>query len=116
MYQDIGRIMGVVEPIALLAVLLALLSVVRRRPFFIMTLVSFVCLAVMIGLRVLFIRPIHLELGSWAAESIPHNWMLVRNKYYLFTAIRSGFSIIGFCALSLSVLFDTPPYRVKNRV
>lgn len=53
---------------------------------------------------------------SWTPENIPDTWMLARNRYYLFTAIRTGFSIIGFCSFSLSVLFDTPQYRVLNRV
>ena len=115
LYQDIGRIMGLVEPIALVAVLLSLLSVFRRKPFFIMTLISLICIAVMIGMRILVIQPLHLEITSWSAEDIPGTWMFTRNRYYLFTAVRVALAIIGFCSFTLSVLFDTHPYRVLNK-
>jgi hypothetical protein len=114
LYRDMGRILSVVEPIAYIAVLIAMLGVSKRRPFFIMTLVCFASLTLMIVLRFLFVRPLQMEINSWTAQSIPDNWVLLRNRYYLYGEIRSGFSIIGFCSLSLSVLFDTPPYRVKK--
>jgi uncharacterized membrane protein YczE len=116
MYQDIGRLQGFVEPIAFIAVLLALLRVRRRKPFFIMTLVSCICIAAMIGMRVFFIQPIHQAITSWGPENIPDIWMIARNRYYQFTAISAGFSIIGFCSFSLSVLFDTPQYRAIKKV
>lgn len=115
LYQDIGRVTGLVEPIAFIAVLLSVLSVFRRKPFFIMTLVTLVCVAAMIALRILVIRPLHLAITSWSAENIPDAWMLMRNRYYLFTALRVVLAIIGFCSYTLAVLFDTPPYRVVNR-
>jgi uncharacterized membrane protein YczE len=114
-YQDLGKITGLVEPIALIAVLLALLSLLRRRPFFIMTLIAFICIAAMIGLRILVVRPIYVEISSWAVERIPESWTFTRNRYYLFNLLRAGFAVVGFCALSLSVLFDTPPYRVNTK-
>ncbi len=115
-YQDFEKVLNLVELISFTAVLLALLSVVRRKPFFIMTLLSCICVAVVIGMRFLSIRPLHQVISSWSVESIPETWMNVRNRYYLFATIRTGFSILGFCSLSLSVLFDTPQYRVRNRV
>jgi hypothetical protein len=103
-----------VEPIAFVAVLLALLSVFRRKPFFIMSLISLVCVAAMIALRILVIRPLHLAITSWSTENIPDAWMLMRNRYYLCTVLRVVLAIIGFCSFSLSILFDTFPYRVKD--
>jgi len=115
-YQDLERLQGLGELVSFIAVLFALLCVVRRKPFFIMTLLSCVCVAVVIGLRFFSIRPLHQVIASWSVENIPDTWMSVRNRYYLFATIRAGFSILGFCSLSLSVLFDTPQYRVKNKV
>jgi hypothetical protein len=115
-YQDLEKVLNLVELVSFIAVLLALVRVVRRKPFFIMTLLSCICVAVVIGMRFLSIRPLQQAIASWSVESIPETWMSVRNRYYLFAMIRTGFSILAFCSLSLSVLFDTPQYRVESKV
>lgn len=98
---------------AVLATIILLFLLDKGRRAFILTLVATICLLIAFPvLFFLFNSPVN---AIWSQvntpESIPANWMALRNQWEYSHAARFVLHLIALCALVLSVIFETPIHR-----
>jgi len=101
---------------ALSAVVLKFL-VRKRRSTFYWTLAGTICLVLASPVVFfLFIEPVNVMIEQATPESVPAGWIRLRNQWEYSHAANFVLSLIGFSALLLSVLVETPTNRLRNRV
>lgn len=80
----------------------------KRRAVFYWTLAGTICLAIAFPLIFfLFIEPVNVVFRQATPESVPANWMQLRNQWEYAHAANFVFSLVGFSALLISVLIET---------
>jgi hypothetical protein len=99
-------------PIEVAAIVLTwwvLFLVRRRRPAAAWTLTAALCTT--FGLVVWFwlVAPMNAVLGAWTAETLPADWISVRNQWEIGHAIHSALFGFGFVSLLAALLAETPP-------
>jgi hypothetical protein len=117
LYVAFGAPLG--GPLELLAVLLAwiLVFAVRQRgPAFPWTLAA--ALLVSAGLAAWFalVAPLNAVIAGWAAATLPSDWIVVRNRWELGHAVHCLFWLLGFGALAISILRETPVLEMRHRI
>lgn len=112
LYNGFGRILGPVEYGALVATLVVLFLVRKRRTTFILTLSASVLLVAGLVVWTSFVGPANLRVD--AATTVPSDWKQVRDHWEYGHATRAAFFIIGLVALILSILADTPAGKVRG--
>ncbi|RUR79606.1 hypothetical protein PCC6912_31420 [Chlorogloeopsis fritschii PCC 6912] len=101
-----------VEVGALLAAIVLTFLVRKRRTAFRFTLLGTICLVIAFPVIFFaFTEPVNAQVRQWTVDTIPADWMRWRDQWEYSHAARFVFQLIGFCALLLSVLVETP----KNR-
>ncbi|WP_315790981.1 DUF1772 domain-containing protein [Fischerella sp. JS2] len=98
-----------IEPGAVLALMVLSFLVRKRRPAFQLTLAAtiFWLLAFPVVFFV-FTEPVNVVFRSSTPESFPANWMQLRYQWEYSHATRFILQLLGFSALLLSVLLETP--------
>lgn len=92
------------------------LLVRKRRSVFYWTLVGTVCLVIAFpGVFFLFIEPVNVVIERATPESVPANWMQLRNQWEYAHAANFVLSLAGFSALLISVLVDIPVNHSRDR-
>ena len=84
---------------------------VRKRVSFSSTFVSFFCLLLAFGVWLAVVAPVNSEVADAlrsAPESVPMLWLRLRNRWEYGHVAGFVLQLIGFCALVLSVLMETP--------
>ncbi|KOP24692.1 hypothetical protein AMR41_18875 [Hapalosiphon sp. MRB220] len=105
-----------IEPGAVFALIVLSFLVRKRRPAFQLTLVATIFwLLVFPVVFFLFIEPVNAIFRSSTPESLPTNWMQLRNQWEYSHATRFILQLIGFSALLLSVLLETPKRFESDR-
>jgi TM2 domain-containing membrane protein YozV len=92
------------------AVVLAFL-VRKRRASVMWTLVGALCLLLAFGIWLTVVAPVNSAVAeAWrsAPESVPALWMQLRHRWEYGHAAGFVVQLVGFCALVLSVLVETP--------
>ena len=108
LYQNWGQLVGAIEVGALLSTLAVLFLVRQHRLAFFLTSLGTLCVVAMILVWAIFINPINMQINTWTVESLPTNWMQIRDRWEYFHATRAAISVVGLSALILAVLVDTP--------
>ena len=62
----------------------------------------------------LFIEPVNIVIEQAIPQSLPPNWMQLRNQWEYAHATNFILSLAGFSALLISVLVETPSKRSRN--
>jgi len=99
---------------------------VRKRMTFTLTLIGFFCLLLAFGVWLAVVAPVNSDVADAlrsAPESVPMLWLRLRNRWEYGRAAGFVLQLVGFCALVLSVLMETPkvwegeknPGRVSER-
>jgi hypothetical protein len=84
---------------------------VRKRVSFSSTLVGFFCLLLAFGVWLAVVAPVNSEVADAlrsAPESVPMLWLRLRNRWEYGHVAGFVLQLVGFCALVLSVLMETP--------
>lgn len=116
LYQQFGSFPGVFSEVgAILTVIVLTFLVRKRRPAFQFTLIGAIFLALALAIWFVFVAPMNAEFAQWRIDSIPENWTRVRSQWEYSHAARFVLQLIGFCALLLSVLVETPKNRLNHR-
>jgi len=93
---------------------------------FTLTLIGFFCLLLAFGVWLAVVAPVNSDVADAlrsAPESVPMLWLRLRNRWEYGRAAGFVLQLVGFCALVLSVLMETPkvwegeknPGRVSER-
>ncbi len=118
MIANLGTIMAILMPAAILAVLpvLYLLYRARSRAFY-LTLAGFVLFVIALLITLIVEVPIDNQIEGWTVTSLPPNWQQLRDRWELFHALRSWVSVLGLALLLASALFagDTAAAQMEAR-
>jgi hypothetical protein len=117
LYWGFGHIGGFIEgaTVFLAAPVLSFL-VRKRRPAFQWTLAGTVCLVLAFIVFLAFTEPMNREIFQWTPQSVSADWTRVRNQWEYSHATRFVLQLIGFGALLISVLVETPSEQSRDRV
>jgi hypothetical protein len=113
MIDNLGTVMAILMPAAMLAVLPVLYLLYRdrsvyrewSRPFY-LTLAGFVLFIVALAVTLIVEVPIDNQIEGWTVATLPSNWQQLRDRWELFHAIRSWVSVAGLALLLGAALFD----------
>lgn len=112
LYNGFGRILGPVEYGALVATLVVLFLVRKRRTVFVLTLLASLLLVAGLVVWTSFVGPANLRVDT--ATSVPPDWTQVRNQWEYGHATRAALFVFGLVALILSVLADIPASKARS--
>jgi len=101
MIGNLGTIMAILVPAALLAVAVVLFLLYRDRSTraFYLTLAGFVLFIIALLITLIVEVPIDNQIAAWTATTLPDNWQELRDRWDLFHTIRSWASVFGFALL-----------------
>jgi hypothetical protein len=102
---------------AILSTIVLTFLVRKHRPAFRLTLIATLCL--LVGFFVIwigFIAPMNAQIEQWTVGSLPADWTQVRNQWEYSHATRFLLHLIGFSALLLSILRETPTIYPRKHV
>jgi hypothetical protein len=113
LYVAFGPPLGApIEVASILLTWLLAFLVRRRRPAFRWTLAAAVCVTLGLGVWFWLVAPMNAVLSAWTPETLPAEWTAVRNQWEIGHAIHAAFFGLGFSALVIALLAETPPARV----
>ena len=115
MYQFFGPPVGaVIEIGAVVFCVLLTLVVLRRRPAFQWTLLCALCMIAALGAWWFFVNPVNQAMVNWTATTMPADWQWFRAQWEYTHAVRAVLQILGFSALLISTLVETPSEYVRT--
>lgn len=100
---------GAIAEIGAVGSLCAVSILARRRgPAFRLSLIATVCVAAGLAVWFAVVSPANAEMAKWTCLPLPANWTHVRRHWEFGHAGSAVLDLIGFAALVLSVLNETP--------
>jgi len=106
MIGNLGIIMAVLMPAAMLTTLPVLYLLHRRRPKrFYTTLAGFMLFVLALLITLLVEVPLDFQFQQWTLATLPANWQQLRNHWAWFHLLRSWFAVIGLALLLAGALF-----------
>jgi Domain of unknown function (DUF1772) len=115
LYWQFGSFPGIFSEVGAIICAIALTFLVRK-PAFSWTLAGATFLALALIVWFSFVAPMNAEFAKWTVDSIPADWMQVRNQWEYSHATRFVLQLIGFSALLISILTETSKNRSRDRV
>jgi hypothetical protein len=116
LYWGFGHIGGYIEAATVFVATPILTFLVRqRRPAFGWTLAGTVFLLLAFVVFLLFTEPMNREIFQWTPQSVPADWIRVRNQWEYSHATRFVLQLIGLGALLISVLVETSTEHFHSR-
>ena len=107
LYATFGTVGAAFEVGAVITtVVLAIL--VRQRPAFGWTILAAVCVVLTHAAYWLLLAPVNATIAGLTLETLPANWMLLRNQWEYTHAARAVLQFIALAALVYSILLETP--------
>jgi uncharacterized membrane protein len=106
MIGNLGTIMAILLPAAMLATLPVLYLLYRRRSkAFYPTLAGLALFVVALLVTLLVEVPLDNQFNEWTVTSLPANWQQLRDRWELFHVFRSWASVAGLALLLAGALF-----------
>jgi hypothetical protein len=107
MIANLGTIMAILMPAAILAVLPVLYLLYRERAgAFYLTLAGFLLFIVALLITLIVEVPIDNQIEGWTVATLPANWQQLRDRWEWFHFLRSWVSVLGLALLLGGALFD----------
>jgi hypothetical protein len=95
------------------AVMLAFL--VRRRPAFVWTLLGALCLVMAHAAFWIWVAPVNSTMSPLTPETLPADWMRLRNQWEYTHAARAVLQIVALGALVFSILVEIPTSASRDK-
>lgn len=108
LYVAFGVVGAVIELLSILLTWVVTLQVRRRRPAFYWTLGAAVCVTAGLIDWFLLVAPMNAVLSAWTPETLPADWTSTRNQWEIGHAIHAALFGLGFSALVIALLAETP--------
>jgi len=109
LYPPAFGTVGAFFEVGALATAVILVFLVRqRRPAFGWTLFGAVCLVAMHGAFWVWVAPVNATMGPLTPETLPANWMALRDQWEYTHAARAVLQVIALGALVFSLLAEIP--------
>jgi hypothetical protein len=107
LYYLFGRIGAVIDISAIVAAAVLVFLTRHRRPSFHLTMAGAALMAVGLAVWFSLVAPMNAIMAAWTADTVPHDFVAVRNQWEHSHATIAAIKIAGLAALLLSVLVDT---------
>jgi hypothetical protein len=105
MIANLGTVMAILMPVAILATLPVLFLLYRGRSWALYpTLAGFTLFIIALAVTLIVEVPIDNQIEAWTTASLPANWQQLRDRWELFHVIRTWVSVIGLALLILGAL------------
>jgi hypothetical protein len=108
LYGAFGTIGAFIEVGAVVTAVVLAFLVRRRRPAFGWTLLGAVCLVAAHVVWWVWVAPVNAAMASLTPETLPADWMGLRDQWEYTHAARAVLQIIALAALACSILVETP--------
>jgi hypothetical protein len=106
MIRNLGTIMAILMPAAMLATMPVLYLQYRRRSKgFYPTLIGFGLFVVALLITLLVEVPLDAQFEQWTATTLPANWQELRDRWEWFHFLRSWVAVLGLAFLLGGALF-----------
>jgi len=106
MIGNLGIIMAMLMPVAMLTTLPVLYLLYRRRPKrFYTTLIGFMLFVLALLITLVIEVPLDFQFQQWTLATLPANWEQLRDRWEWFHLLRSWFAVIGLALLIAGALF-----------
>lgn len=106
MIGNLGMIMAILMPVAMLSTLPVLYLLYERRPKrFYTTLIGFMLFVVALMITLLVEVPLDFQFQQWTLATLPANWQQLRDRWEWFHFVRSWLAVIGLALLLAGALF-----------
>lgn len=103
---NLGMIMAILMPVAMLSTLPVLYLLYLRRPKrFYTTLIGFVLFVVALLITLLIEVPLDFQFQQWTLATLPANWQQLRDRWEWFHCVRSWLAVMGLALLLAGALF-----------
>ena len=110
LYVAFGPPFGAPIEVAAIVLTWCVFSLVRNRhPANRWTLAAALCTTAALAAWFLLVAPMNTILSGWTAQTLPPDWISVRNQWEFGHAVHSLLFLLGFGALVAGVLTETPP-------
>jgi hypothetical protein len=105
MIGNLGTVMAILMPAAILATLPVLFLLYRRRSRALYpTLAGFALFVIALVVTLIVEVPIDNQIEAWTLTTLPANWEQLRDRWELFHMIRTWVSVIGLALLIVGAL------------
>lgn len=108
LYGAFGTIGAFIEVGAVITAVVLAILVRRRRPAFGWTLLGALCLVAAHLAWWVWVAPVNATMAPLTPETLPADWMRLRDQWEYTHAARAVLQIIALGALVLSILVETP--------
>ena len=106
MIGNLGTIMAILMPAAMLATLPVLYLLYRTQvKAFYVTLAGFLLFVVALLITLLVQVPLDLQFAQWTVDTLPANWQQLRNRWEWFHFLRSWVALFGLALVLAGALF-----------
>lgn len=112
LYRHFATVGAVYTVGSIVAALVLVYLVRRRRAALAWTVAGTICLLLAFGSWLVLVVPVNREIAEalrTAPDSVPALWMRLRTRWEYGHAVGFVVELAGFCALLASVLVETPP-------
>lgn len=100
MIGNLGTIMAILMPAAILSTLPVLYLLSRRRPkAFYTTLVGLMLFVLALLITLLVEVPLDLKFAQWTAATLPSDWQRLRDRWEFWHVVRSWVSVFGLALI-----------------
>lgn len=117
MIGNLGTVMAILVPAALLSTLPVLYLQYRRRSHaFYTTLAGFAFFVIALLITLAVEVPLDMEFQTWTVSTLPANWEMLRDRWEWFHVIRSWASVAGLALLIAGALFWRDNGKVRRSI
>lgn len=109
LYPTYGKVSGVCEIGAVVAVLVLVVALRSHRTAFLWTLLAATCLIATHATFWIWVAPVNAALVPLSPETLPADWTRLRNQWEFAHAARAILQIVALAALVISILAELPP-------
>src|SRR5215510_8493502 len=100
MIGNLGTIMAILMPAAILSTLPVLYMLYRRRPkAFYATLAGLSLFVIALLITLLIEVPLDLKFEQWTLETLPADWQQLRDRWEWWHVVRSWVSVVGLALM-----------------
>jgi hypothetical protein len=108
LYVGFGTVGAAIEVAAIVLAWILVVMVRRRRPALWWTLGAAVCVTAGLVEWFLLVAPMNAALSAWTPETLPADWTRYRDQWEIGHAIHALLFALGFSALAIALLAETP--------
>ena len=115
LYQTFGTIGAFFEVGAVVTSVMLTFLVRQRQPAFGWTLLGALCMVTAHAIFWIWIAPVNATMVPLTPETLPTNWMNLRDQWEYTHAVRALLQIVALGAIVYSILVETPTNASRNQ-